>query len=185
MRMSVDLQAQRRELGLAVTPLIGPQGPDSFDSTRAVLVAQWYDLQLETRETQVRILPWASSGHVTTKTDEDSTRSAAAARRSGAAAESMRCEASVTSARDSSHEFTPQGVKLLSSATTGKATETGSSRTLPFDLPAPSRELDYPIDVPATPTLPDANFRNKEALDWSKWTKGGHSFLQVLLSAQF
>ena len=42
---------------------------------------------------------------------------------------------------------------------------------------------DYPIDVPATPTLPNANLRYQEALDWSKWTKGGCSFL--LLSTQF
>ena len=31
------------------------------------MVAQWYNLRFEpeTRETQVRTLPWASSGHVT------------------------------------------------------------------------------------------------------------------------
>ena len=41
--------------------------PRSFD--RAVMVDQsrWYDLRLETRETRVRTLPWASSGHVTTR----------------------------------------------------------------------------------------------------------------------
>ena len=39
--------------------------PRSFD--RAVMVAQWYDLRLDTRETRVRTLPWASSGHVTTR----------------------------------------------------------------------------------------------------------------------
>ena len=39
--------------------------PRSFD--RAVMVAQWYYLRLTTRETRVRILPWASSGHVTTR----------------------------------------------------------------------------------------------------------------------
>ena len=37
----------------------------SFD--RAVMVARWYDLRLETRETRVRTLPWASSGRVTTR----------------------------------------------------------------------------------------------------------------------
>ena len=31
------------------------------------MVAQWYDLRLEMRETRVRTLPWASSGHVTTR----------------------------------------------------------------------------------------------------------------------
>ena len=31
------------------------------------MVAQWYDLRLTTRETRVRILPWASSDHVTTR----------------------------------------------------------------------------------------------------------------------
>ena len=41
----------------------------------------------------------------------------------------------------------------------------------------------YLIDVPATPTLPDANLCYQEALDWRKWTKGGCSF--HLLSAQF
>ena len=43
----------------------------------------------------------------------------------------MRYKMSVIPARDSSHklEYTPQGVKLLSSATTGKAAETGSSKT--------------------------------------------------------
>ena len=29
-----------------------------------------------------------------------------------------------------------------------------------------------PDRCPATPTLPDANFRYQEALDWRKWTKG-------------
>ena len=55
-----------------------------------------------------------------------------------------------------------------------------------YDLRLETRETrscDYLIDVPATPTLPDANLRYKEALDWRKWTKGGCSFL--LLSAQF
>ena len=31
------------------------------------MVSQWYDLQLEIRETRVRALPWASIGHVTTR----------------------------------------------------------------------------------------------------------------------
>jgi hypothetical protein len=35
---------------------------------RAVMVAQWYCLRLVPRETRVRTLPWASSGHVTTIT---------------------------------------------------------------------------------------------------------------------
>ena len=35
---------------------------------------------------------------------------------------------------------------------------------------------DYPIDVPAKPTLPDAYLRYKEALDWCKWTKGRPGF---------
>ena len=39
--------------------------PRSFD--RAVMVAQWSDLRLETLETRVQILPWANSGHVTTR----------------------------------------------------------------------------------------------------------------------
>ena len=39
------------------------QGPRNFDL--AVMVAQWYDLQLRTRETRVRILPKLSNGHVT------------------------------------------------------------------------------------------------------------------------
>ena len=39
--------------------------PRSFD--RAIIVAQWYDLRLKTWETRVRTLPWASSGHVTTR----------------------------------------------------------------------------------------------------------------------
>ena len=30
---------------------------------------------------------------------------------------------------------------------------------------------DYLIDVPATSTLPNANLRYQEALDWLKWTK--------------
>ena len=55
-----------------------------------------------------------------TKTDDESARSAAAERRSGSMAESMRSETFVIPARDSSHKYTPQGVKLLSSATTGK-----------------------------------------------------------------
>ena len=40
---------------------------------------------------------------------------------------------------------------------------------------------DYLIDVFATPTLPDANLRYQEALDWRKWTKGACSFPQVYL----
>ena len=36
--------------------------PRSFD--RAVMAAQWYELRLETRETRIRTLPWASSRHV-------------------------------------------------------------------------------------------------------------------------
>ena len=56
-----------------------------------------------------------------TKTDDESARSAAAERRSGSMAESMRSETFVIPARDSTHKYTPQGVKLLSSATTGKA----------------------------------------------------------------
>ena len=43
-----------------------PFCPRSFD--RAVMVAQWYGLRLVPRETRVRTLPWASSGHVTTRT---------------------------------------------------------------------------------------------------------------------
>ena len=39
---------------------ICPPPQRSFD--RAVMVAQWYDLQLEMRKTRVRILPLASSG---------------------------------------------------------------------------------------------------------------------------
>ena len=31
------------------------------------MVAQWYNLRFETLETRVRTLPWASSGHVTTR----------------------------------------------------------------------------------------------------------------------
>ena len=38
--------------------------PQRFN--RAIMVPQWYDLRLETRETPVRTLPWAKSGHVTT-----------------------------------------------------------------------------------------------------------------------
>ena len=30
--------------------------------------------------------------------------------------------------------------------------------------------LDYPIDAPVTPTLPDANLRYQEALYWRRWT---------------
>ena len=41
---------------------------------------------------------------------------------------------------------------------------------------------DYPIPVTVTPTLPDANLRYQEALQWRKWTKGRCSF--VLWSAQ-
>ena len=49
----------------------------------------------------------------------------------------------------------------------------------PVSNPAMGKQWsrDYPIDVPATPTLPDANLRYKEALDWRKWTEGGCSFL--------
>ena len=36
----------------------------SFD--QAVMVAQWYYLQLKTLETRAQTLPWESSGHVTT-----------------------------------------------------------------------------------------------------------------------
>ena len=36
---------------------------------------------------------------------------------------------------------------------------------------------DYPIDIPATPTLPYANLRYQDALDRRKWIKGGCSFL--------
>ena len=32
---------------------------------------------------------------------------------------------------------------------------------------------DYPIDIPVTLALLDANLRYQEALDWRKWTKGG------------
>ena len=48
-----------------------------------------------------------------------------------ARAESMRYQTFLFSARDSSHKFTPQGVKLLSSATMEKAAEalSGISRT--------------------------------------------------------
>ena len=58
------------------------------------------------------------------------------------------------------------------------AGDPGSTRN-----PALGKQLsrDYPIDVPATPTLPDAELRYLEALDWCKWAKGGCSFL---LSAQ-
>ena len=44
-----------------------PFCPRSFD--RAVMVASWYDARLETWETRVQILIWAScqSGHVTTR----------------------------------------------------------------------------------------------------------------------
>ena len=42
-----------------------PASPRSFD--RAVMVAQWCEQRLKTRETRVRTLPWASSGHVTTR----------------------------------------------------------------------------------------------------------------------
>ena len=31
------------------------------------MVAPWYDLRFETRETRVRTLLWANSGHVTTR----------------------------------------------------------------------------------------------------------------------
>ena len=31
------------------------------------MVAQWYNLRLETREIRVQTLPWASSVHVTTR----------------------------------------------------------------------------------------------------------------------
>ena len=31
------------------------------------MVAQWYDLRLETRDTRVRTLPWASNDHVTAR----------------------------------------------------------------------------------------------------------------------
>ena len=78
--------------------------PRSFD--RAVMVAQWYDLRLVTREIRVRTLPWASS-----------------------------------------------------------------------------RSRDHPVDLYSTPTLPHANLRYQEALDWRKWTKGGSRI--PLLSAQF
>ena len=39
---------------------------------------------------------------------------------------------------------------------------------------------DYPIDIPATPTLPYANLRYQEALDWRKWTKG-RPFVRAVL----
>ena len=35
---------------------------------------------------------------------------------------------------------------------------------------------DFPADVPAVPTLPDADLRYQAALDWRKWTNGGCSF---------
>ena len=35
---------------------------------------------------------------------------------------------------------------------------------------------EYPIDVPATPTLPYASLRYQEALDWRNWTTEGCSF---------
>ena len=81
-----------------------PFCPRSFD--RAVMVAQWYDLRLVTREIRVRTLPWASR-----------------------------------------------------------------------------RSRDHPVDISSTPTLPHANLRYQEALDWRKWTKGGSRI--PLLSAQF
>ena len=38
------------------------------------------------------------------------------------------------------------------------------------DLPAQGRELyRYPIDVPATPSLSNANLRFQDALGWRKW----------------
>jgi hypothetical protein len=40
--------------------------PRGFD--RAVMVVKWYGLPLVPRETRVRTLPWASSGHETTRT---------------------------------------------------------------------------------------------------------------------
>ena len=61
------------------------------------------------------------------KTDDEFTRPAAAERRSGAVADSMRYETSVIPARDSSHEYTQQDVTQLSSATTDQAAEAGIS----------------------------------------------------------
>ena len=43
----------------------------------------------------------------------------------------------------------------------------------------------YPIDVPATTTLPDANPRYQEALDRHKWTVTNRGCSFLLLSAQF
>ena len=97
-----DLECPRAGKSLALST-----GPEKGSPDRAVTVAQWYDPRLETRETRVRTLPWASK----------------------------------------------------------------------------QWSRDYPIDIPATPTLPAANLRYQEALDLREWTKGGCSLL--LLSAQF
>ena len=53
-------------------------------------------------------------------------------------------------------------------------------RTLPW---ASRWSRDHPVDISSTPTLPHANLRYQEALDWRKWTKGGRRI--PLLSAQF
>ena len=45
---------------------------------------------------------------------------------------------------------------------------------------------DNSIDVPATPTLPNANLRYQEALDWRKWTSSFRvPLFNLKLSAQF
>ena len=73
--------------------------------------------------------PGVRVGYVEAKTDDESARSVAAERLSGAMAESLRYEMFAISARDSSHQNTPQVVKVLSFATTEKAAEPGISRT--------------------------------------------------------
>ena len=49
------------------------------------------------------------------------------------------------------------------------AGDPGSNRALGKQSQLSRR--DYPIDVSATPTLPDADLRYQEALDWRKWLK--------------
>ena len=73
--------------------------------------------------------PGVRVGYVVAKTDDESTTSVAVERLSGAMAESMRYKMFAISARDSSHQNTPPGVKVLSFATAEKAAEPGISRT--------------------------------------------------------
>ena len=115
------------------------------------MVAQWYNLLLETRETRVLTLPWASSGHVTTRSMSLPTLPNANLRYQGAldwrtlAWTKAGCSFLLLSAEFLSRCDGSSVVQSLSR----DAGDPGSNPAL-----GKQWSHDYPIDVPATPTLP-------------------------------